>query len=202
MIKAVIFDYYGVVCPNIVPILAKETAKQFGVKHEEMLNELDRLLDTMDDNSITFYQYWRRLKLKFKNKEVELSDHRKIWKNCSLSLEIWSEMKNLIQGLKSDYNVPVLSNVTRIMAKYNRMKGRYKIFTHVFLSCDIGLKKPSTAFFRYALKKLKLRPTECIFVDDKERSFGGAEAIGIKTILFKNVSQVKRELRRFGVNGI
>ena len=203
LIKAIIFDYYGVMCPRIAPILARETAKQFGVKYTSVYQVMDRLLDLMDDNSINFYEYWRRLKFKFKSKEVRLSDHQKKWEECTLKLELWPEMKNLVLRLrKLGYTVPVLSNVARKMAEYNMLKGRYKIFKPIFLSYEIGSKKPSTSIFRHALKRMGLKPSECIFIDDNEQYLSGAKSVGIKTILFKNTVQLKTELKRCGIHGI
>ena len=201
--KAIIFDYYGVMCPRIASMIARETAKQFGIPYKSVEPITDGLLDLMDDNSITFYEYWRLLKRKLKREDVRLPDHRKIWKECTLKLKINPKMKNLIERLKEiGYKVPTLTNVPRNMAEYNKLEGRYKIFKPVFLSYEIGLKKPSAKIFLHALKKLKLKPGECIFIDDKENYLKGASAVGIKTILFKNFSQLRRQLKLVGINGI
>lgn len=203
VIKTIIFDYYGVMCARIAPMIAKETAKQFGIQYKSVEPITDGLLDLMDDNSINFYEYWGLLKRRLKKEDVGLSDHQKIWRECTFKLEISPKMRSLIEKLKEiGYRVSVLTNVSRKMAEYNRMKGRYKIFKPVFLSCEIGLKKPSTKIFLHALKKLKLKPDECVFIDDKENYLKGAKAVGIKTILFKNFPQLKVELRRSGINGI
>lgn len=203
LIKAIIFDYYGVMCPRIAPMIARETAKQFDAPYKSVEPITDELLDSMDDNGISFYEYWRLLKRKLKKEDARLSGHRKIWKECTLKLEINPKMMSLIEKLKEiGYRVPVLTNVSRKMADYNKMKGRYKLFKPVFLSYEIGLKKPSPKIFLHALKKLKLKPDECVFIDDKENYLKGAGAVGIKTIFFKNFPQLKVELRRAGVNGI
>ena len=203
VIKAIIFDYYGVMCPRIAPLIAKETARQFDAPYKSVEPVTDELLDLMDDSSITFYEYWRRLKAKFGNKDAKLNRHRKIWRDLTLGLEINPKMEALIVRLrKAGYKVTVLTNVARKMAGYNRMKGRYKIFKPVFLSCEIGLKKPSASVFKHVLKKLKLRANECIFIDDNENYLKGAEAVGIKTILFSNFSQLVGSLRKFGIHGI
>ncbi len=203
VIKAIIFDYYGVMCPRIAPLIAKGTAKQFDIPYKSVEPITDELLDSMDDDSITFYEYWRLLKKKLKKENVKLSDHRKIWKECTLRLELNPKIRSLVKRLKEiGYRVPVLANVSRKMAEYNKTKGRYKIFKPVFLSYEIRLKKPSPKIFMYALKKLKLKPNECIFIDDKESYLKGARAVGIKTILFKNFSQLEVKLKRSGINGI
>ena len=203
VIKAIIFDYYGVMCPRIAPLIARETGKQFGTSYKSVEPVTDELLDLMDDDSITFYEYWELLKRKLKKRDVGFSDHRKIWKECTLRLEFNPKMRSLVKRLNEiGYRVPVLTNVSRKMAEYNKTKGRYKIFKPVFLSYKIGLKKPSPKIFLHALKKLKLKPNECIFIDDKESYLKGARAVGIKTILFKSFSQLEVKLRRAGINGI
>lgn len=203
LIKAIIFDYYGVMCPRIVPCLAENTAKQFGSDYSTVRNIMEPLLYALDENSITFYEYWKILKSKLKNNIPKLKDHMKIWEQCSLQLDLRTEMKDLVLTLKkTGYKVPLLTNITKTMVKFNKMKGRYRIFKPVFLSCDIGLKKPSPVIFLYALKKLKLKPEECIFVDDQQSYLDGAEKVGIKTILFKDYLQLVEDLKRFGVNGI
>ena len=203
MIRTIIFDYYGVMCPRIVPCLSQKIAKQFNSINKKVKPIMDELLDRMDEDKLSFKDYWKSLKSKLGNKEVKLSGHHKIWKNCALGLALWPQMTNLVKKLKKQgYTVPVLTNVTKTMVKYNRMKGRYKLFKPVFLSCYIGQRKPSPAIFIYVLKKLKIKPNECIFIDDNESYLKGAQTVGIKTILFKNYSQTVDELRRYGINGI
>ena len=190
-------------CSRIVACLSERTAQQFGSDYLTIKTIMEPLLESLDENSITFYEYWRIMKLKLKNNSPKLSDHLKIWKQCSLQLELRPEMKNLVLKLKRlGFRVPLLTNVTKGMVKYNKLKGRYKIFKPLFLSCDIGLRKPSPAIFTYVLKKLGLKPEECLFIDDQQSYLDGAEKIGLRTILFKNYSQLVEELKRFGVNGI
>lgn len=203
LIRAIIFDYYGVICPRIVPILAEETAKQFGTNYEEVKSRMGVLLDDLDDDKISFQDYWKQLKSRLKNRNAKLPEHCRIWRTIALGLHFWPNMRKLVLKLrKLGYKVPVLTNVTKTMVKYNRMKGRYKIFRPVFLSCYIGMRKPSPKIFKYVLKKLKMKPHECIFIDDQKRYLKGAKSVGIKTILFKNYRQLVRELKRYGVNGI
>ncbi len=203
MIKVVMFDYYGVMCPRIASLIASGTAKQFGITNEKSMEVVDYLLDMMDENKLTFYEYWKILKLKFKNEKVKLSDHRKLWEDSLLHLELWSEMAVLVKKIKkAGYKVPLLSNVLRKMAIYNRIKGRYRLFRPLFLSYEIGTRKPFPTIFKHALKKLKVKPEECLFIDDQISYLEGAKSLGIKTILFKNHSQLVRDLKRFDVRGV
>jgi FMN phosphatase YigB (HAD superfamily) len=49
------------------------------------------------------------------------------------------------------------------------------------------------------LKKLKIDPRQCIFVDDKKENLLPAKKLGMKTILFKNLNNLKEKLLIFGV---
>lgn len=203
MIKVVMFDYYGVMCPRIAPLIASGTAKQFGITNEKSTEVADYLLDMMDENKLTFYKYWKILKLKLKNEDVKLSDHRKFWEDSLLHLELWPGMVDLVKKIKkAGYKVPLLSNVLRKMALYNRNKGRYSLFRPLFLSYKIRARKPFPKIFKHALKKLRVRPEECLFIDDQISYLEGAKPLGIKTILFKNHSQLVRDLKRFDVRGV
>lgn len=203
MIKAVMFDYYGVMCPRIALLIARGTAKQFGVTNEKSMEVVDYLLGMMDENKLAFYKYWKALKLKFQNENVKLSDHRKIWEDSMSYLDLRPKMVDLVKKIKKGgYKVPLLSNVLRKMALYNRTKGRYRLFRPLFLSYRIGTRKPFPKIFKHALKKLRVKPEECLFIDDQISYLEGAKPLGIKTILFKNHSQLVRDLKRFDVRGV
>ena len=203
MIKAVIFDYYGVMCPRIVPLLTEGTARQFVISHKKSLEVIDYLLCLMDENKLTFYKYWRTLKSELKNKEAKLSDHQRIWEESLSKLDLWPQMTNLVKKIKkSGYTVPLLSNVLRKTAIYNKRKGRYDLFKPVLLSYKMGIRKPSPTIFKHALKKLRLKAEECVFIDDRTSYLEGAKSLGIKTIHFKNYSRLVRDLKRVGIHGI
>ena len=164
---------------------------------------VDYLLDVMDENKLTFYEYCKILKLKFKNDKVKLSDHRKIWGDSMRYMDLWPEMVDLVKKIKkAGYKVPLLSNVLRKMALYNSNKRRYRLFKPLFLSYTIGARKPFQAIFKHALRKLRVKPEECIFIDDQISYLEGAKALGINTIHFKNHPQLVRDLKRFDIRGV
>jgi putative hydrolase of the HAD superfamily len=56
------------------------------------------------------------------------------------------------------------------------------------------MRKPELKIYRLTLKKLKVKPEECIFIDDKEKNLKPAKKLGIKTVLAKNPKQVIRDV--------
>ncbi len=67
-------------------------------------------------------------------------------------------------------------------------------FNPVLISCDIGLRKPNPKLYSLLIKRLKLKPDEILFIDNREWNLKPARRLGIKTILFKDNKQVVRDM--------
>jgi len=94
---------------------------------------------------------------------------------------------NWLRGKNKNYKVFLLTNNT--IELNNLLKERFQIFdifNYIFNSAEIGLAKPDPKFFEYILKKLKTKPEECLFVDNKKENIEVAKQLGFYTILFKN----------------
>ena len=74
-----------------------------------------------------------------------------------------------------------------------------EIFDSMFWSFQKGIKKPSPEAYLQITEKFKVRPEECILIDDKERNIKGAMDVGMKTILYRNPENLKRELSEAGI---
>ena len=59
--------------------------------------------------------------------------------------------------------------------------------------------KPDPEIYHHVLDTLKIEPKETIFVDDLPENIQGAEAIGIRCILFENAEQLQKELLHVGL---
>ncbi|MBP7831271.1 MAG: HAD family phosphatase [Kiritimatiellae bacterium] len=52
------------------------------------------------------------------------------------------------------------------------------------ISCEIGAVKPERFFYERALKRLGLRAEDCLFLDDRPENVAGAEACGLRSLLY------------------
>lgn len=65
-------------------------------------------------------------------------------------------------------------------------------------SCEVGVCKPAEEIYLDCLAKLGAKPSEVLFLDDRETNVRAAEALGMHAILFTNASSAAREIdRRF-----
>lgn len=98
--------------------------------------------------------------------------------------------KGYIVAVLSD-NVP--ERVDYLQRKYNFLK----LFDDAVFSYDVNLTKSSTEIFKLALSRIDVEPEAAIFIDDRNKNFIAADKVGIKTILFTSVKQLRSDLRQF-----
>ncbi|XP_018425805.1 PREDICTED: bifunctional epoxide hydrolase 2 [Nanorana parkeri] len=67
-------------------------------------------------------------------------------------------------------------------------------FDMVIESCRIGMRKPETRIYEYALKMLKAEPSETIFLDDIGANLKPARELGISTVLVRDTEKALKEL--------
>jgi len=63
-------------------------------------------------------------------------------------------------------------------------------------SCDVGICKPAPEIYRDCLNKLGVKPSDALFLDDREPNVGAAETLGLHAILFTDASSAAQEIER------
>jgi putative hydrolase of the HAD superfamily len=67
-------------------------------------------------------------------------------------------------------------------------------FSRKFFSCDLRAVKPEPAAYEAVLEGLGAGPEQVLFVDDRPVNVAGAEAVGIRAVLFESPEQLARVL--------
>jgi len=100
------------------------------------------------------------------------------------------------ETLRHDYKVGMLSNIgIGAMDEFFSPAERVQLFDAVVLSGEESLTKPHPRIFELTAERLGLQPHECVMIDDIEENCAGADAAGMKAILYQSNTQVKAELR-------
>jgi putative hydrolase of the HAD superfamily len=93
-----------------------------------------------------------------------------------------------------------LNNESRELNEYRIATFKLRDYFEVFFSsCYLGVRKPGAEIYDLALKIAQRAPEECIFVDDRALNLECARELGIRTIHYQGLSQLKTELGRHGV---
>jgi HAD superfamily hydrolase (TIGR01509 family) len=106
-----------------------------------------------------------------------------------------------LEILDKGFNVYILSNYPeyKFMDMWERTPVLGKAHGSV-ISYQIKLTKPSKEIYQHLLEKYDLNPDETLFLDDLQENINGAKKVGIHGIRFRNVAQVKQELKKLGID--
>jgi putative hydrolase of the HAD superfamily len=73
-------------------------------------------------------------------------------------------------------------------------------FEAFFSSCYLGLRKPDPGIYKLALKITQQKPAECILIDDRGLNLEVARELGMQTILFEDLAQLRNQLAGFNIS--
>jgi len=195
MIQAIVFDLGGVLFTNGTTLFAKHIA----ATHKKDQEEVYKLLNYSDfgnayrEGKITGEEFYNSLK-----KELDLDDDIHELKQKWLEVyQVIEGTKKIIEELRKKYKVYFLSDNVKERVEYaHRRYGFLNWFDGGVFSHEVGVRKPNLKIYETAIVQIGLKPEEIVFIDDKEINLPPAEKIGMKTILYKNPEQLKKELHK------
>jgi putative hydrolase of the HAD superfamily len=199
-IKAVFFDIGRVVLVDSAEKPFREKLSKFlGIEYEKVEPKIGKIIDQLVKGRITEKEFWTKLFQTF-NMKPKKNYEKFIMKEFCDNWTLNTETVKIVKSVKAaGYKIAAISDTIQPHVEYMKKKGWYEPFPVLILSSEVGMKKPEVGIYRMALKKLKVKADESIFIDDKEKNLVTAEKLGMKTILFKNVKQLKKDLMKFGV---
>ena len=185
MIKAVIFDCFGVLIGDGLEVVCQE-------------------LEKTDPESRAFITEMMHLS----NRGIidPAESNQRIIERLGTSIEDWrarisqSETRNqpvldLVRELRTDYKTALLSNIGR-----GSLKRRFSdeelaaLFDVVVASAEVGMMKPDPEIYLLTAQRLGLTPQECVFIDDREAFVTAAREVGMQGIWFEGALQLRRDL--------
>ena len=103
----------------------------------------------------------------------------------------------LLRSLKKEYKLFVLSNTNSIHIdkaneEWNKISSlsMKSFFDKVYLSHEIGDRKPNTSVFKNLCAEQNLKPSETLFIDDSIQHIESAKRIGLKTHHLKSMESL------------
>ncbi len=134
------------------------------------------------------------------NLGINKDELRRLWiKTFKVRFILNKNLLKIIKRLKKNYKTAILSNQWSIPYKIQLTKKIKSNFDVMVFSHQVGFRKPSPDIYHITLKRLNLKPSECVFIDDFKENLIPAREIGMKTILFKNNSQLIKDLKKLEI---
>lgn len=204
MIRCILFDLGGVVI-TIDQDQAVKRFKEIGLKDaEKRLDPYTQsgIFGDLEAGAISAEQFRVELS-KLVGRELTFQECRYAWTGYCKEVP-QRNLETLLKLREQGYRIVLLSNTNPYMMDWalsNDFDGdghslKY-YFDELYMSFQVKLMKPNDLFYRHVLRKEKLFPQECLFVDDGPRNVAAASQMGIHTFCPKNGADWTKEIYEY-----
>ena len=185
MIKAVIFDCFGV-----MQLGAHRALEERFPEKAFLLSELTKQSD---------YGFLSKQEYITDVSELTGLSDTEVVKTIVKKYYFNEPLANFIkQELKPGYKIGMLSNVGRgWLQNFFHENQLDDVFDEVVISGDEGVTKPHPQIFELIAEKMHLTVEECLMVDDLPENIAGADAAGMKGIVYGNFYNFQKDIQRY-----
>ena len=191
-IKNIIFDLGNVIIELDIEASNQAFEALLGRQKDKFFDHLQSIGVFQDYekgkiSSAVFVDYLKELT----DKNITSRQIESAWN--AMLLDIPKSRYTLLTTLKQQYRTFCLSNTNQLHADFIHdqleekigMKRLDPFFEKVYLSHEIGMRKPDQEIFEFVLSQNNLEPEETLFIDDTIGHLKGAASLGIKTLHLK-----------------
>ena len=193
-IRAVIFDFGGVLVRTEDPTPRRELAARLGLTREQIYYHV---FDSPSARQATLGQisadeHWEAIHLGMGLAMEDFpSVQQAFWGGDRLDFDL----VDYIRSLRPRYKTGLLSNAWSDLREM--LTERWKIadaFDALVISAEVGIAKPDPLIFSLVLEQLDVSAAEAVFVDDFIVNIEAAQACGLHSVHFRSPDQAKAEL--------
>lgn len=199
MIRAIVFDFGGVLFSEGKSVAVARLAKDFGYDADIIRSiftspELIKLRKGTIDDTSCWKKIQETLPAGYDAKTIE-----RVWHE---SYTINEPVFDLVKKLSARYLVASFSgNLKRRLEHLDKRYAFRKYFTVQVYSFDYHMNKPDSKFVDAMISAVGLPPEEMVYIDDVAEDLAPAQERGVYTILYQgDTDELKSSLRSLGVH--
>jgi putative hydrolase of the HAD superfamily len=199
-IRAVILDFGEVLCHLPSADTIARLAFLFQLDPRTFLPIYLETRAPYDRGDLLPGEYWR----KFAEQAGVKITAAAIEQARQLDLELWSHINDAmilwVQQLHAaGFKTAILSNMPTDMATHVRNNFAWiSHFDHHIFSGEVRSVKPEPEIYEHCIDALGVKPSEALFIDDRDINLEQARAAGIHGIRFQSVEQLREDLQALG----
>ena len=195
--QAVIFDWGGVLVDSPAPGMLVLFAQELGVTPEAVNNAYIPFGERFQKGQIAEQNVWEGICAVL---GVASPYDPLLWEHVFGQVYTPKEEMFALASVLKDrgYKVGLLSNTESPTVRFFHKQG-YTMFDATVFSCDEGTAKPERRIYEIALERLGVEPSEAVFIDDRADFIEGAQKLGMHTIRFESLQQVKEALASLAI---
>lgn len=185
MIKAIVFDCFGVVITDALQVLCDELRAKDPAAADQVRDIVQAANRGMLEPAVSHQQIAALL-------GMSVSDHMQAIASGEVKD---AKLLAYITELRRSYKTAMLSNIGKDSLQRRFAEGELQqYFDVVVASGDIGYAKPEPAAYQITADRLDVRCDECVFVDDREVFVEAARGVGMQAFVYEGVDHFKSEL--------
>jgi epoxide hydrolase-like predicted phosphatase len=182
MIKAIIFDFFGVLCTDEYWNYIRRNQKNAG--------SLAQWANDVNLGRVSWQDFVEKV-------AKETSQTPEAVEKLYETEQINPALLPLIEKLHGKYKTAVLTNASsEFFRTIVDSTGLDKFFDEIIISSELQMAKPNPKFYEYALNKLGVQANEAVFIDDIEKYVEAAKQLGMQAILYQNFEQANGKLQK------
>ena len=176
----------------------QKVAAKFGLDWPEFEDRHELVLNAFETGQMTLDEYLRRTVFYRQRSFSEQQFKDALFSQSQPIPDSLAFLGSLARPRR--YRMASLNNESLEVNEYRIEKFKLRdYFEAFFSSCYLGVRKPDVAIYRLALKITQASPDECVLVDDRGLNLECARELGMHTIQFQNVQQLRSELAKLGI---
>ena len=199
-LRAVIFDYGLVLSGPAEPAARARMLEITGLAPEVFDDHYWKYRLDYDRGTLNGRTYWQTisrdtgLALTPGKIDALIEQDVLLWATVNPVMLNW-----LVRVQASGLKTAILSNMgADLLAHMRRHFAWLDSFHHLTWSCELDMIKPEAAIYEHTLEKLKVRPEEALFLDDKIENVEGARSAGIHALQFRDATTLQYQLVQEG----
>jgi len=198
-IEALFWDNGGVILTNGWDRGArKRAAEKFHLDWDDFSDRHELMLNAFETGQATLDQYVQRTVF-YRPRDYKPEDFKAFMFSQSQSFPEALEFAGKLAASRK-YIMAALNNESREINEYRIEKFKLRdYFEAFFSSCYLGVRKPDPEIYSLALKITQQKPSQCILIDDRGLNLECAREVGMQTILFKDLPQLRNDLAHFDI---
>lgn len=194
-IKAIFFDYGGVIQRTEYQSPRQYLAQKFGMEYED----IDKIVfDSPTARQATVgeikeAEHWSAIAKRFKLGKDELEKFKSEFYGGDV---IDHAFMQFIRSLRPKYKVGLISNALSDMREYLIKQKLDDAFDTLTISAEVKSAKPEAKIYLHALGQTEVKAEEAVFVDDVVANIEASQKLGMHGVLFRDVDEVINQIKK------
>jgi putative hydrolase of the HAD superfamily len=153
------------------------------------------LTKDFEEGKISSEIFFKELTAKLDLRNLTFKDFVPLWNDIFFDNP---GIEALLLALRRRYHLHMISNINVLHHAYlcETYPKIFNFFDKVYLSYEVGCCKPDVAIYKRAVLECGYQFDETLYTDDRADLIEEARKIGIPSVLFKGVKDLKKELEK------